>query len=82
MISEGGSMFFRGRQQASGGRHDAFSGCHHGDSGLHDDLLSDLQAPSALAILYHAGALAPECHSHTLGIIAPPLGPRLHHGSM
>ena len=43
---------------------------------------SDLQAPSALAILYHACALAPECHSHRLGIIAPPLGPRLHHGSM
>ena len=39
MISEGGSMFFRGRQQASGGRHGAFRGCHHGDSGLHDDLL-------------------------------------------
>ena len=38
MISEGGSMFFRGRQQASGGWYDAFRGCHHGDSGLHDDL--------------------------------------------
>ena len=32
-------MFFRGRQQASGGRHDAFRWRHHGDSGLHDDLL-------------------------------------------
>ena len=53
-----------------------------GTVGCHDGLLSDLQAPSALAILYHAGILAPECHSHRLGIIAPSLGPRLHHGSM
>ena len=39
MISEGEKMFFKERQQASGGRHDAFRGCHHWDSGLHDDLL-------------------------------------------